>query len=379
MADPIGLHRSCAAATRKLIDQPVETPSLRLLADQTANVLAGMMQALNGLALLVADPASRVARRGSKRLRVPDWLPALVNAGRAFAAIGAVALFWIVTEWPSGASAISFVAIIVILLSPRADQAYSAGIAFLLGSLINVVLTATIAFAVLPGSGAETFAAFSLVIGLCLVPIGALLAQARQPWQVGMFTAMTMTFMPLLAPTNQMVYDTVQFYNGTVAILAGIAVALLSFRLLPPLSPAYRTRRLLALTLRDLRRLATGRTHRDWDDHIGGRLVAMPDVATSLQRAQLLAARALGSEIIQLRDTARRLELDANLDPVLAAVAQGDTATATVHLARLDEVLAAQLVTGPRMQAVLRARGSILVISEVLARHAPYFEAGRQR
>jgi hypothetical protein len=379
MADPIRLHRSCATAIRKLIDQPVETPSLRLLADQTANVLAGMMQALNGLALLVADPASRVPRRGNKRLRVPDWQPALVNAARASATIGAVALFWIVTEWPSGASAISFAAIIVILLSPRADQAYSAGIAFLLGSLINVVLTATIAFAVLPGSGAETFAAFSLVIGLCLVPIGALLAQARQPWQIGMFTAMTMTFMPLLAPTNEMVYDTVTFYNGTVAIMAGTAVALLSFRLLPPLSPAYRTRRLLALTLRDLRRLATGRTIRDWDDHIGGRLVTMPDAATPLQRAQLLAARAVGSEIIQLRDTVRRLELDANLDPVLAAVAQGDTATATAHLARLDELLAAQLVTGPRMQAVLRARGSILVISEVLARHASYFEAGRQR
>jgi uncharacterized membrane protein YccC len=375
MADPIGLHRSCAAATRRLIDQPVETPSLRLLADQTANALAGMMHALNGLALLVADPASRVPRRGSKRLRVPDWLPALVNAGRAFAAIGAVALFWIVTEWPSGASALSFAAIIVILLSPRADQAYSAGIAFLLGSLINVVLTASIAFAVLPGSGAESFAAFSLVIGVCLVPIGALLAQARQPWQLGMFTAMTMTFMPLLAPTNQMVYDTVQFYNGTIAILAGIGVALLSFRLLPPLSPAYRTRRLLALTLRDLRRLAAGRTQRDWDGHVGGRLVTMPDAATPLQRAQLLAARSVGSEIIRLRPIAHRLDHDAHLDPVLAAVAQGDTASATAHLARLEAALAGQAATGPDMQTRLRARGSILAMTEVLTQHAAYFEA----
>jgi hypothetical protein len=31
------------------------------------------------------------------------------------------------------------------------------------------------------------------------------------------------------------------------------------------------------------------------------------------------------------------------------------------------------------MQTVLRARGSILVISETLARYASYFEAGRQR
>jgi uncharacterized membrane protein YccC len=379
IADPIDLHGICAAAIVRLIAWPAETPSLRLLADQTASVLAGMTHALNGLALLVADPARRVPHRGSLVLRVPDWLPALVNAGRAFTAIGVVALFWIVTEWPSGASAISFTAIIVILLAPRADQAYAGGIAFLLGTLLNVVLTAIVAFAVLPGSGAETFAAFGLVIGFCLLPIGALLAQAQQPWQIGMFTAMTMTFMPLLAPTNQMVYDTVQFYNGTVAIVAGIGVALLSFRLLPPLSPAYRTRRLLVLTLRDLRRLATGRTYRDWFGHVGGRLVTMPDAATPLQRAQLLAALSVGSEIIQLRDRARRLGLNADLDPALAAVAQGEYANATAQLARLDAALATQSATGPEMQTVLRARGSILVISETLARHASYFEAGRQR
>jgi uncharacterized membrane protein YccC len=377
-ADPIGLHRICAAASQRLIALPAETPSLRLLADQTATVLAGIVQALNGLALLVADPARPVPRRGGLRLRVPDWLPALANGGRAFVAIGAVALFWIVTEWPSGASTISFTAIIVILLAPRADQAYAAGIAFMLGSLLNVVLAATVAFAVLPGSGAETFAAFSLVIGLCLVPIGALLAHARQPLQIGMFTAMTMTFMPLLAPTNRMVYNTVQFYNGTIAIVAGIGVALLSFRLLPPLSPAYRTRRLLALTLRDLRRLAAGRTYRDWFGHIGGRLVTIPDAATPLHRAQLLAARSVGSEIILLRDRVRRLGLNADLDPVLVAVAQGDIASATEHLARLDEALAAQAASGPEVQDLLRARGSILVISETLAVHAVYFGSGTQ-
>jgi hypothetical protein len=220
LVHPVGLRRIYAATRRRLIALPTETPSRRLLADQAANLLAGMTRTLNGLALLVADPAHPVPRRGRRRLRVPDWLPALVNAGRAFVAIGAVELFWIVTTWPSGGTAISFTAIIVLLLAPRADQAYLAGIVFLLGTLLNVVLAATIAFAALPGSGAETFAAFSLIIGVCLVPIGALLAHARRPWEIAMFTAMTITFMPLLAPTNQMVYDTVQFYNGTVAIVA---------------------------------------------------------------------------------------------------------------------------------------------------------------
>jgi hypothetical protein len=45
-----------------------------------------------------------------------------------------------------------------------------------------------------------------------------------------------------------------------------------------------------------------------------GRIGAIPpDAAIPLQRVQLLAARSVGSEIIQLRDTVRRPELDANL------------------------------------------------------------------
>jgi hypothetical protein len=69
-------------------------------------------------------------------------------------------------------------------------------------------------------------------------------------------TAMAFNVMPLLAPTNQMSYDTAQFYNSALAIVVGCGVAPLAFRLLPPLSPALRARRLLALTSRDLRRLA---------------------------------------------------------------------------------------------------------------------------
>jgi uncharacterized membrane protein YccC len=330
-----------------------------------------MMCTLNGLALLVADPARRVARRGRRRLRVPDWLPALLNGGRALVAMAAAEIFWIVTEWPNGATTISFAAIIVLLLGREADQAYLAGIVFLLGTLLNVVLTATIAFAALPGSGAETFASFSFIIGFCLVPIGALLAHARRSWEIAMFTGMTITFMPLLAPTNQMVYNTVQFYNGTVAIVAGISVALLSFRLFPDLSPAYRTHRLLALTLRDLRRLTTGhipRTPEDWHGRISGRLSVLPDQAEPLQHSQLLAALLVGTEIVKLRRVSRRMDLGSELDPALEALRRGDIALTTVRLDRLDDVLAARASA-----AALRARASILAMTEVLTRHAAFF------
>jgi hypothetical protein len=140
-----------------------------------AEALAGISHALNGLALLVGDPARPLPRRGGLRLHVPDWLPALVNAGRAFVAIGAAELFWIITAWPNGAGAITFAAIVVLLASPRADQAYANAMSFMVGVGLAAAFAAIIEFAVLPGR--ETFAAFSIAIGLVLVPAGALTAQ----------------------------------------------------------------------------------------------------------------------------------------------------------------------------------------------------------
>ena len=260
IADPIGARRICETTVQRLLSLPAETPSLRLLLDKTAATLAGLARALNGLALLVAEPAKPAPRRsGIIRLRVPDWLPALVAAGRAFVVIGTVALFWIVTAWPGGNFAITIAAIVVLLLGTRADQAYAAALLFIVGIVFDLFLSATVLFALLPGLHTESFAGLSLVIGLCLVPIGALLAQAHQPWQIGLFTAMTLAFMPLLQPTNPMSYDPLLFYNVALAVIAGAGAGALSFRLLPPLSPAFRAARLLALTLHGLRRIATGR------------------------------------------------------------------------------------------------------------------------
>src|SRR5258706_8418752 len=157
-ADSIGMHRICEAGVHRLIALEVETPSQRLLADKAAEGVAGMAHALNGLALLVAEPARPVLRDGVFRLHVSDWLPALVNAGRTFVTILAVALFWIVTAWPSGAEAITWAAIPSILFAPRADQAYANAKGFVAGAFIAAVAPAAVAFAVLPNL--DTFATF---------------------------------------------------------------------------------------------------------------------------------------------------------------------------------------------------------------------------
>jgi len=373
MADPEGMRALCGVGARRLAAMPAGVPSLRLLADQTARVMTGLMHALDALVLLSgkADPPD--ARRRA-RLHVADWWPAFVNAGRAFVMIGAVELFWIVTAWPNGAFAITFTAIVVTLLAPRADQAYAVALGFSVGVAIGTAGAAIIAFAALPT--VETFLGFCIMIGLFLVPAGAGVAQ---PWQTAAFIGMTYNFIPLLAPANQMTYDTVQFYNSALAIGVGSVAGAMSFRLIPPLSPAFRTRRLLALTLRDLRRLATDParwTREDWEERMHTRIAALPDAAEPLQRAQIMTALSVGIEIINLPRIASQLGLDAELDAALAALAQGHSAAATARFAALDRRLAALAESGSQAFLALRTRAMVLLVSDALVQHGAYFDAG---
>src|SRR3954467_9902311 len=299
-------------------------------------------------------------------------LPSSMRDGR-FVAIGAVELFWIGTAWPNGASTIVFVATVLLLLSPRGDLAYGGAIAFTVGTAGAVLCAAMIKFAVLPAL--QTFPAFCVAIGLVLVPAGFAMAQNWQPAALAVFTATGANFVPLLAPTNQMSYDTAQFYNSALAVFAGCGVAALAYRLLPPLPPPLRARRLLALTLRDLRRFAIAPllpTSEDWESRMYGRLAALPDQAKPVQRAQLLAALSVGTEINQLRHMAPPLGAAAELDVALEAIAQGNSAIAIAQLGQLARRLASSPDAGPEGAIALRVRGRILIISEALSEHASY-------
>jgi uncharacterized membrane protein YccC len=369
--DPSDVCEACRAAARTLAALPVPTPSFRLLTGRTAEALIGIERALNGLMLLV-DPTRAIHVHRVARFHVPDLLPALVNAARVFVTIGAVELFWITTAWPNGAFAITFAALVVILLSARGDQAYAVAMTLVAVIGLNTVLAAIVKFAVLPG--VESFAGFSLAIGLVVVPAGTVAAM-----RPAIGTIMTATAVLLLAPVNQMSYDTQQFYNAALSIIAGGLAGALALRLLPPVPPVLLTRRLLALTLRDLRCLATKpipRTATDWKDRVYDRLSAMPERAGPLQRAQLLTALSTGIEIIRLRRITRQFNLDVELQPALNAVTRGDSLAALEWLGRLDRSLAALPIARLGGRNRLRARASILAISEASTRHAAYFDSG---
>ncbi|HYZ62845.1 MAG TPA: FUSC family protein [Acetobacteraceae bacterium] len=369
--DPVPLLRACGAAVSRLIAAPALTPSRRMLLDETAKLLAGVSHGLEALALLADAPGCPRSRDRGRRLRVPDWLPAWVNAVRSFLAIGTMELFWVLSGWPNGAVAVTFTAITVILMALQQDQAYARAVDFSVGTGLAAVFAGIVLFAALPA--VESFVGFSIVLGLYLLPAGAL---AAQPWRAGLFAPMVGNFIPLLAPANPMNYDTAQFYNSAVAIVAGCGAGALWFRLLPPLSPAFRTRRLLRLTLHDLRLLAhapSRRTEDEWEEDVYARLAALPDQAEPWRRAQLLAALGVGTALIRLHRVVARLGLGPELEPMLQALVRGDSAAAVASLARIDRLLTADAV--PAAPLALRGRASLLAMSEALSEHGAYFGA----
>jgi uncharacterized membrane protein YccC len=369
---PAELRKACCAAARSLIRSDAETPSHRLLADSAAIGMLGLARALNGLTGVV-DPSDMIPVKGMAQLYVPDWLPPFVSALRVFLAVGAISLFWIASAWPNGALAITFCAVIVVLLPLQGDLAYSASMTFLKGCVLGAVIAAVLVFGILPR--VTTFPTLCLVLGLAYVPLGFLLARSKTPL---FYFAASVNFLPMVSVTNGITYDASQFWNSSSAILVGVACGAVAMRILPPVPSAIRTQRLLALALADLRRLAkrgpSRRREDDWQSRGVARLLAMPDQADPVERAQLVAVVAVGREIVRLRRVAPRFVSDAPVDAALQALADGRSGEAMERLRDIDRLLAAL----PRAEAAsrmpLRLRASILAISGQLAEFGPYFD-----
>jgi uncharacterized membrane protein YccC len=372
-AAPSRLCSDSRRGARSLIALPADTPSLRLMADATAEALLGLSRAFDGLVLLV-EPERFAPLRHRARSHVPDRLPALITAARVFIAMVATELFWVATAWPSGGLALVFVAIGTILMSPRGDQAYAGIRSFLIGIAVTTPVVGAIKFGVLPAT--RSFAELALGIGLGLVPFGFLMARPGRLAPV--FLGAIVMFVPLLSPANQMTYDTADFYNTVLAIFVGMAASGLAMVLLPLPAPAVRTARLLALTLRDIRRLAVAKrvaAADDWEARLYGRLSALPPQAEPGQISWLATALSVGLEIIRLRRAGRRLDLGPDFAAALEAFAAGRSALVRERLAQVDRRLAAMAPAKAPVSIALRARGSIRSISEALARHAVYFDA----
>src|SRR5262249_23325225 len=139
---PVALKRSGEEAIRALHALSPATPSLRLLVDETAKVMSGLMRALDGIALLVDAPGRSLSPHPCFRLSVPDWLPSLINAARAFVMVGAAEAFWVISAWPNGLVAVLILAVLLLLLPPLGDLAVAGAAAFAVIGPVSIVFAA---------------------------------------------------------------------------------------------------------------------------------------------------------------------------------------------------------------------------------------------
>jgi uncharacterized membrane protein YccC len=366
------LQEDCLAGALALAEYPAVTASQRLLSDWTAEALLGLEQALNGLALLVARRRA-IPRRTHLHWTVPDRLPALVSALRVFVTFVVIEFLWMLTAWPNGADALVFGTISVLLFSPRGDHVAAAADSFAIGTFLAAIGAGVADFVILPYL--SRFLGLSMVLALVLVPTGFCMARLRNPI---LFAGVILTFLPLLGPANEMNYDDLVFLNTAVGIVGGTVIAAIICRLVPPVPPAVRVRRLLTFTLRDLRRLATKSTLSPaaWEARVFQTLYVLPDQAKPLHRAQLLAALAVGKEIIRLRRVAPRFGLHTELHIALAAFAAGQPGLAIDGLAEIDQRVSEMAAGHKEAGLMLKARASLLAISEALTQHAAFFSSG---
>ena len=356
------------AAARALAElKPDGDVSRRLLADAAARLALGLAAAANGLALLRDPAAARTPARASGFV-VADYLPALVNAVRTFLAVCAGLAFWILTEWPSGLGAVTFLAVTVLLLAPQQEKSGKAALGFGIGTVFTAVLAAILNFALLPNH--ESFFALAGILACFLVPLAAL---STVPALAPYFVAATMNFVPLVGPTNQITFDTVGFYNSALGIVGGCLAGALALALIPPVPRAMRADRLVDLTLRDLRRVASGRwspTPDAWQGRVYARLVAMPEDVDPVHGSRLVAALSTGLQVLRLRSLADAGRGGDRLRAALARLADGDVDGMLSGLDAVD----AERSPGGGARPDLRIPTAIQVVRDVVRQHRHEFE-----
>jgi uncharacterized membrane protein YccC len=367
------VREACGAAARRVLTVPVDEVATRLLVDGVAEALLDLQRVANALVLVVVPGKEMPDISGSHGwLFTPNLLPAVVNGLRAVAIVLATELVWVQTAWPGGQAVVTFAAVSVTVYSPDADLAYRSAIGYSTGTILAVALALFVNFAILPAQ--ENFTGLSLTLTCVLVPLGAL---AAGQWQKALTAGLIINFLAILLPSNQPNYnDLGQFLNSAFAVIVGTIATAIAMRLLPPISPTWRARRLVALTARDLCAMAVAvrwPSRTEWISRVCWRLQAMPEEATPEQLAQLELALSVGEALIYLRNSRPRLSGRTALDQAFASLAAADQPAVSAWLSDFS----AQQVQGATLVA-MRSRAAATLIIDALSCRAGFFEIAKK-
>lgn len=323
---------------------PEGAVSPHLLLDAARDVATCLAHFIDAVIFLrTGEGARKPARR--QRWVIADSLPAWQAGARAFLSVVAVSAFWIVTAWPSGAFAVAFAVISTLIFASFGDEAHTRATDYTIGVAAIALLGSGIYFYVLPAL--STFPALVAMLFLLYVPLGMMQVGT---WHSAVFLAMSIAALPLLGIGNPIAYDPAGYFNMAFAIFAGSAVGALFFVIVPVMSPEQRARRLIRLSVRDLRRLSRdpgGSLARRWQALLTRRLESIPPQASLEQDGALLALLAMGLAILKLRAAVRDAEQARMLGAALAALAHGRLGEALRALEALNAHAAGGTAAAP--------------------------------
>jgi uncharacterized membrane protein YccC len=367
--EPRGALQICADEKRIAANTATADLSSRLVQERTVRALDALERVADAV-VLASSSVRRSSSPPTPRPCVPDFLPPMLNGLRILVALSFAELFWIVTEWPDGPTLITFTAVSVILYSARAEGALPNAVQFALGCAGASIVAIILNLAILPAVPSDFFS-LAVVLSLVLVPLGALSAGS---WKKTVFAGMATNVIPILAIQNDPSYEATRVFNTGLAVLAGTTLGALAIGLLPPLPPAGRIRRLLALTLSDLRRLLLGRRRfglEEWVHLVSRRLAIMPTQASLEQEAQLAAALSVGEAAITLLEARPYVSAGRLLDDAFAELAEANVAAARERLTCFSAQQSTEAEVEPRR--TLQAAVQATLIADALERHPRFF------
>ena len=166
-----------------------------------------------------------------------DPVPAVLIGIRSALAVGITCAFWFATAWPNGPAAVIVAAVVCSLLASleQPDKVSMAAAATVLIAAVPVFATQ---FYLMPL--AVDFPSMAVALAPLLLTCGFIMAQP-QIGPLGLLSAVYFAFASNI--DNVMTYDAAAFLNSSLAILVGIAVAVVLFATFFPETPASAGRR----------------------------------------------------------------------------------------------------------------------------------------
>jgi uncharacterized membrane protein YccC len=166
-----------------------------------------------------------------------DPVPAALIGIRSALAVGITSTFWFATAWPNGPAAVIVAAVVCSLLATteRPDKVSMAAAATVLIAAVPVFATQ---FYLMPL--AVDFPSMAVALAPLMLTCGFIMAQPRIG-PLGLLSAVYFVFASNIS--NVMTYDAAAFLNSSLAVLVGIAVAVVLFATFFPETPASADRR----------------------------------------------------------------------------------------------------------------------------------------